>query len=142
MNFKYFFVVLKKNLNSFKSLLPIFLSIIFLISLVDVLFGVDFYKSVLVFENDFLNSFVLNFFGSVFAGNAIISYMIGESMVNSGVGLYLVLVFILAWVNVGVIQLPAEMFFLGKKFAIVRNLVVFFTNFLVAYLIIYFVGLF
>jgi len=123
--------VFKKNLNAFKNILPMFIGIILLINLIKVIFGNNFYKNILT-NNTFLNSFILNGLGSIMAGNAMISYIIGQEMLANGIVLFLVLVFILAWVNVGFIQLPAESLILDKKFAITRNIIAFLSNFLVA----------
>lgn len=60
--------------------------------------------------------------GSVAAGNPVTSYVIGGELLNSGISLTAVTAFIIAWVTVGVIQLPVEMNILGKRFAIARNL--------------------
>lgn len=60
-------------------------------------------------------------FGSILAGNAINSYIIGTTLMNQGVSLFAVTAFILTWVTVGLIQLPAEIASLGLKFALVRN---------------------
>lgn len=53
-------------------------------------------------------------------------------MLNHGVSLIAVTSFIVAWVTVGFIQFPAEAMLLGKKFAIVRNVVAFVFSIIVA----------
>ncbi|MBN1675171.1 MAG: NifB/NifX family molybdenum-iron cluster-binding protein [Kiritimatiellae bacterium] len=63
--------------------------------------------------------------GSILAGNPINSYVIGSELLKHGVSLFAVTALILAWVTVGVVQLPAEMAALGRKFAILRNAVCF-----------------
>ena len=59
--------------------------------------------------------------GSMLAGNPVNSYVIGKSLLTAGVGLAGVTALMLAWVNVGLIQLPAEAAALGLRFALVRN---------------------
>jgi len=70
----------------------------------------------------FLDSLWGGALGSLLAGNPINSYVIGEGLLDAGVGLAAVTALMLAWVNVGVIQLPAESAALGKRFAVTRNL--------------------
>ncbi len=70
--------------------------------------------------------------GSLFTGNAANSYVIGGELLRSGVSLFAVAAFMIAWVTVGVTQLPAEAAFFGKRFAILRNLLSFFLAVLVA----------
>ena len=64
-------------------------------------------------------------FGSILAGNPINSYVIGGELLEHGVSLFAVTAFIIAWVTVGLVQLPAEMSALGKKFALIRNVLSF-----------------
>ena len=49
-----------------------------------------------------------------------------------GISLYAVTAFIVAWVTVGMIQLPAEAAILGKRFAILRNFLSFLLSIAVA----------
>lgn len=60
--------------------------------------------------------------GSIATGNAITSYIIGGELLTQGTGLQTVTAFIVAWVTVGIIQLPAESAMLGRRFAVARNL--------------------
>ncbi|HEC95325.1 MAG TPA: hypothetical protein ENI45_05100 [Thermoplasmatales archaeon] len=59
--------------------------------------------------------------GSILTGNPITSYIIGGELLKSGISLFAVTAFIVAWVTVGVVQLPAEAAILGKRFALARN---------------------
>ena len=59
--------------------------------------------------------------GSILAGNPINSYVIGGTLLDRGVSLFAVTAFILAWVSVGLVQLPAEIAALGRRFALLRN---------------------
>mgnify|MGYP006277461125 CR=1 FL=1 len=59
--------------------------------------------------------------GSVSAGNPIVSYVVGGELLTEGVGLVAVTAFLLSWVSVGVVQIPAEGLLLGRRFALVRN---------------------
>ena len=59
--------------------------------------------------------------GSILAGNPVNSYVIGDNLLQAGVGLSAVTAFMMAWVNVGILQLPAEAASLGWRFSLVRN---------------------
>ncbi|MFW6384246.1 MAG: hypothetical protein ACOCZC_02490 [Halodesulfurarchaeum sp.] len=59
--------------------------------------------------------------GSVSTGNAVTSYVIGGELLVEGISLGAVTAFLVAWVTVGVVQLPAEAEFLGRRFAVIRN---------------------
>ena len=81
--------------------------------------------SKIFFGNKILDSFLGALIGGVAAGNPVNSYVIGSELLSQGVSLVAVVAFIISWVTVGVIQLPAEAMLLGKRFALVRNLISF-----------------
>jgi len=60
-------------------------------------------------------------FGSIFTGNPINSYVIGGELLKHGVSLTAVTAFLMTWVTVGLVQLPAETAALGKRFGLLRN---------------------
>jgi len=69
--------------------------------------------------------------GSAAAGNPMTSYVLGAELLRHGVSVAAVSAFLAAWVTVGLVQLPAEALLLGRRFALVRNLL----NFILAVLI-------
>jgi uncharacterized membrane protein YraQ (UPF0718 family) len=60
--------------------------------------------------------------GSVSMGQPVASYIIGGELLKSGVSLYAVATFIIAWVSIGIVQLPLELSIFGLRFTVVRNL--------------------
>ena len=81
------------------------------------------------------------FFGSILAGSPVTSYVIGGELLVQGIGLVVVTAFLVAWVTVGVVQLPAESMMLGKKFAILRNVTAFIFSILVAVVTVFILNL-
>jgi len=114
----------KKTFFSFLDMLPIFLSIILLISLFFTLIPKSLYINFFT-KNPILNSIIGAVLGSIFTGNPITSYIIGGELLKAGIGLIAVTAFVLSWVTVGIISLPAECYFLGKRFGIARNILSF-----------------
>jgi len=79
-----------------------------------------------VFTGELLQDPVIgSLLGSICSGNAVTSYIIGGELLKENVSLIAVTAFMVAWVTVGVIQLPAEAAILGKRFACVRNVLAF-----------------
>jgi uncharacterized membrane protein YraQ (UPF0718 family) len=72
--------------------------------------------------------------GSISGGNPITSYIIGGELRQQGVSMLAITAFMLSWVTVGIIQLPAEALMLGRRFAMVRNAVSFCTSIVIAIL--------
>jgi len=109
---------------------PMILGTILLISLVSVLIPKSFY-TIVFSKNIFIDSIIGSLVGSISAGNPITSYIFGGELLAQGVSLLAVTSFLVAWVTVGLIQLPAESAILGKKFALLRN----FTAFILAIMV-------
>lgn len=112
---------------------PILLGAMLLVSLANTLIPKAAY-SYLFFRNALLDSFIGSAIGSILAGNPITSYVIGGELLTQGISFTAVTAFIVAWVTVGVVQLPAESILLGKRFAVARNIVSFIFSIIVAIL--------
>lgn len=124
---------IRNSANQFVNLLPILASVILLIGLFNAFVSRELLCS-LFSGNTILDTFYGAFFGSILAGNPINSYVIGGKLLEYGVGLFAITSFIVAWVTVGLIQLPVEIAVLGKKFALVRNVVSFVVSIAIAIL--------
>lgn len=116
--------------------LPAIFGTILLISLINTVIPKSFYATVFQ-KNEIMDSFIGSIFGSISAGNPITSYIIGGELLSQGVSLIAVTAFVVAWVTVGVVQFPAEMSILGKRFAIARNLTSFVFAVLVAFITVF-----
>lgn len=112
---------------------PMILGTILLISLLSTIIPKSFY-TMFFNKSPFLDSLIGGIIGSISAGSPIISYIFGGEMLNQGVSILAVTSFLVAWVTVGFIQLPAESTILGKKFALFRNLTAFLMSIIVAIL--------
>ncbi len=117
---------------SLAKVLPLILGTILLVSLLTTIVPESFYTKFFN-KNIILDSFIGGIIGSISAGTPIISYILGGEMLKQGISLIAVTAFLVAWVTVGFIQLPAESITLGKKFAILRNLSAFALSIIVAF---------
>ncbi len=113
--------------NSFPSLMGVLL----LVSLISSWLPKSYY-SILFRGNYVWDSLIGSVIGSILAGNPITSYVIGGEFLDQGIGLLAVTAFLVSWVTVGVVQLPAESILLGKRFALARNISAFFFSMIVA----------
>jgi len=131
-------VALVKTVNGLKKALPDIIGVLLLIGLV---LQLNFEKIGRFFTgNSLLDAITGSLIGSVAAGNPITSYIIGGELLDKGISLIAVTAFLLAWVTVGVVQLPAEMLIMGQKFALVRNLSSFILAIIVAFAVIITIG--
>ncbi len=123
----------KNLLNNIKSTLPVLVGVILLIAWVINAIPPYFYNKFFT-GNNIIDSFLGSLIGSVAAGNPTSSYIIGMELLKQNVGLVAVTAFIISWVTVGVVQFPAEALLLGKKFALIRNTVSFFSAIIISIL--------
>lgn len=119
-----------QTINLFKTLLPMLSGVLLLVSLMHQLF-----------QNQYQNWFTGNYFldpligalaGSISFGIPITSYVTGGELLHAGVSLLAVTAFIMTWTTVGLVMIPLEASSLGRRFAVVRNLLNFIFALLVA----------
>ncbi len=119
--------------NNLKTSIPILIGVLLLIGLVNSAVPRGFFSRLFTGKG-LLDPLVGAVFGSVAAGNPVTSYVIGGELLASGISLTAVLAFILSWITVGIVQLPAESLMLGRRFALIRNAVSFVLAVLIAVL--------
>jgi uncharacterized membrane protein YraQ (UPF0718 family) len=124
---------LGKTVRSFVNLLPIIIGMLLLTSLAITAFP-ERISAGLFGGNDARDALIGASLGSIAAGHPVVSYLLGGELLKSGVSLVAVTAFIVSWVTVGIVQLPAEALMLGTRFAIYRNLICFFSAVAIAFL--------
>ena len=125
---------LSKTYMTFKAALPIILGVLLLISLIDSL-------SEGIYSKIFTGNFILDplvgaIAGALSFGIPVTSFVAAGELMKQGVSLIAVTAFILTWSTVGTTLLPMEIMYLGKRFAISRNILNFFLSIIVAMLIV------
>ncbi len=125
---------LKKTWRQFSSALYIIFIIFSVVALLQNLIPHNFYSSLFI-NNPVVDSFTGALLGSISFGNPIGSYLIGGELLKEGVSVVAVTAFLLAWVTVGIAQIPVEIHYLGKKFALTRNAASFIASIILAILI-------
>jgi len=116
--------VLQKSSLSFLAMMPLLLGVIGLVGLFQVLVTPKMLAS--IFQgNPLLDTLLGTLTGGISAGNPIVSYILGGELLEQGISLYAVSAFILSWVTLGLIQLPAEVEVFGGRFTLYRNILSF-----------------
>jgi uncharacterized membrane protein YraQ (UPF0718 family) len=119
--------------------LPILVGAVLLVSLASTLIPKQAFTE-LFKMNLIVDPIIGSALGSILAGNPITSYILGGEFLNLGISLVAVTAFLVAWVTVGIVQLPAEIMMLGKKFSITRNILSFIFSIIVAIITVIIVG--
>lgn len=110
----------KKSLKGLWNMLPILIGVVMLMNLVQQFIPQSIYTQSFS-GNNMIDPAIGSAMGSIFASNPIISYVIGGELSAAGVSLVAITAFIVAWVTVGLVQMPAESAMLGKRFSVWRN---------------------
>jgi len=123
---------LKKAIMSLISMMPILLGVIGLIGIMQT------YITPNMLSKLFGHGMVADigtgtFMGAISSGNPTVSYIIAKELLGQGITLYAVTAFILAWVTLGIVQLPAETSVFGLRFTLYKNILTLFSTILVAY---------
>lgn len=128
-----FLQVFQKSSLSFLSMTPMLLGVIGLAGLFQVLVTPKMLTS--IFQGiPLLDTLIGTLAGAISAGNPIVSYLLGGELLDQGISLYAVSAFILSWVTLGVIQLPAEVEVFGGRFTLYRNILSFIFTIVIAVL--------
>ncbi len=110
-----------KSLKNFFYLSPMILGIILTIGLFQAFVTEEMLTSIFS-GNPFVDTLWGTVLGGVSVGQPVASYIIGGELRAGGVSMYAVTAFILAWVTLGIVQLPLELSLFGKRFTVLRNL--------------------
>lgn len=129
----------RRAIKGLTNMVPIVVGVVLLVGLVKTAVPEGFYTG-LFQENIFLDSLIGATVGSFLTGNAATSYIIGGELMEKGIKLLPVTGFLVSWVTVGIVQMPAESV-LGKKFAIIRNVTSFVLAVVVAGVTVFLLGL-
>jgi len=121
-----------KTLQNFKTSIPIVAGVLMLLNLLNPL--VQNYYSKIFTGNYFIDPLIGAVGGTISFGVPVASYVIGGELLEEGVSLLAVTAFILSWSTVYFIMLPLEIAYLGRRFAILRNTLNFFTSVIIAIL--------
>lgn len=119
--------------------LPIIIGILLLISIL---------KNIWLFEllsnlnDNFWNILFWDLIWSLAAWNPINSYILAWEIWDFENKIILISVFLISWVTVWFLQIPWEIYFLWKKFTILRNILSFIFSIIWWYLIYYFYNFF
>jgi uncharacterized membrane protein YraQ (UPF0718 family) len=124
---------LQKSSLAIGAMTPLLFGVIGLVGLFQVLVTPKMLAS-LFRGNRIADTLIGTLTGAVAAGNPIVSYLIGGELLGRGISLYAVCAFILSWVTLGFIQLPAEVEVFGGRFTLYRNILAFVFTMLIAVL--------
>ena len=125
---------LKRAWKMFVTVLPQFVGILLLVGLLLALIKPETMQYIIGTESGLAGMVIASLLGVVLLIPALIAFPIGAKLLENGAGVAQIVVFISTLTTVGLITLPLEAKYLGKKLAVIRNLLSYLRAFLVAYI--------
>ena len=128
-----------KAFISFISITPMLIAVMGLVGLMQVYVTSEI-LSTFFGHGSLVDTLVGTLAGAVSMGQGMISYVVAEGLMEQGVSNYALSAFILAWITLGFVQLPAEASVFGIRFTFYRNVLTLISTVIIAYVTVLTVG--
>lgn len=126
---------LKKAWKALENILPQFLGVIVLVGLMMAIFDAEFISKIIGDQSGPLGVVLSALVGSITLIPGFIAFPTAAILLSNGAGYTQIAAFVSSLMMVGVMTLPVEIQYFGKKLAWSRNLLAFLFSFLVAILV-------
>lgn len=126
-------LALKKAWKSFENIMPQFLTILIIIGIMLAVLTPEQISGLIGSESGWLGVVVASVIGAITLIPGFIAFPLAAALLKSGAGYMQIAAFISTLMMVGVVTMPVEMKFFGKKATILRNVEAFIFSYLVAF---------
>lgn len=126
---------LKKAWKSFENILPQFITILMLIGILLSVLDTEVISKIIGAESGWLGVLLAAVVGSVTLIPGFIAFATAAALLDTGAGVMQIAAFISTLMMVGVVTMPVEVKYFGKKVTILRNLFSFLFSFFIALII-------
>ncbi|WP_017416000.1 permease [Clostridium tunisiense] len=124
-----------KSGKSFESIMPQFLSVIFIVGFILTVLSPETISKLLGDKSGVVGVFIASIIGSITIMPTFVAFPTAALLLENGAGYTQVTALISTLMFVGVITFPMEAKFIGKRAALIRNLTYFLYSILVAFVI-------
>jgi len=128
-------MALKKAWKSFENILPQFLSILIIVGIMLALLSPETISQLIGQQSGWIGVVVASLIGSITLIPGFVAFPLASALLNNGAGLMQMAIFISTLMMVGVVTLPVEIKYFGKKATIIRNALAFAFSYVVAIVI-------
>ncbi|MCT4620313.1 MAG: permease [Marinisporobacter sp.] len=126
---------LKKAWKAFENILPEFLGVIMLVGILLAILNPSMIAKLLGKESGWMGVVLSAIVGAITLIPGFVAFPTAAMLLKSGAGYMQIGAFISALMMVGIVTVPVEIKYFGKRMAILRNIFAFLFSFLVAYVI-------
>lgn len=127
-------LALKKAWKSFENILPQFLSILVIIGIILAILTPEQISGLIGNESGWLGVAVASLIGSITLVPGFIAFPLASALLKNGAGYMQIAAFISTLMMVGIVTIPLEMKYFGKKSALIRNMEALIFSLIVAYI--------
>lgn len=126
---------LKKAWKSFENIMPQFLVVILLVGILLAVLNTEVISKLIGSNSGWLGVVLAALIGAVTLIPGFVAFPTAAMLLQSGAGYMQIGAFVSTLMMVGIVTMPVEMKYFGKRLTISRNVLAFFFSFIVAYLI-------
>lgn len=126
---------LKKAWKSFENILAQFLGVIVIVGMMLAIFDAELISKIVGVESGLYGVIVSSLIGAITLIPGFVAFPISAMLLENGAGYMQIGAFISTLMMVGIVTMPVEIKYFGKKLTFNRNILAFLFSFLVAYII-------
>ena len=126
---------LKKAWKAFENILPQFLSILIIIGIMLAILSPESISKLVGQESGWFGMIIASIIGSITLIPGFVAFPLAAALLNSGAGFMQIAVFISTLMMVGIVTIPIEIKYFGKKATLLRNCMAFMFSYIVAIVI-------
>lgn len=128
-------MALKKAWKSFENILPQLLSILVIIGILLAVLTPDTISKLIGQQSGWIGMLIAGVIGAITLIPGFVAFPLAAALLKSGAGFMQIAVFISTLMMVGIVTIPLEIKYFGKKIAVLRNGLAFVFSFIVAIVI-------
>lgn len=126
---------LKKAWKAFENILPEFLVVLLLVGVLLAVLNTEVISKIIGSDSGWLGVFLAAVVGAITLIPGFVAFPTAALLLQGGAGYMQIGAFVSTLMMVGVVTMPVEMKYFGKKLTILRNVIAFIFSFVVAYII-------
>ena len=128
-------MALKKAWKSFENILPQLLSILIIIGIMLSVLSEETISKIIGQQSGWIGMLIAGIVGSITLIPSFVAFPLASALLSNGAGFMQIAVFVSTLMMVGIVTMPLEISYFGKKAAILRNGLAFAFSFIIAIVI-------
>lgn len=128
-------MALKKAWKSFENIMPEFLTVIILVGVLLALLNAEVISKIIGNNSGWFGTVIAAVVGAITLIPGFVAFPTAAMLVENGAGYMQIGAFVSTLMMVGIVTMPVEIKYFGKKLTILRNLFAFIFSFIVAFII-------